>query len=157
MQAVEVQPVKTNPLGMPVLIVVAQPTDKIENVSIAPHPCRESPEARKRVDCIFVFTLKSNKLINAIRVRPVCFYSDCGKPLFHYQTLGDLRAQAIELMGSMRSFSDQNEPRVTNHFKQRIKIRRFSRQRMSRLANSVDKIVFVFSNHSDTSILVNAY
>jgi hypothetical protein len=25
------------------------------------------------------------------------------------------------------------------------------------LANSVDKIVFVFSNHSDTSILVNAY
>src|ERR1022692_3633042 len=99
MQAVEVQPVETNPLGMPVLIVIAQPTDKIENVSIAPHPCRESSEACKGIDCILVIAIKPNKLINAIRVRPVCFYSDCDKPPFRNQTLGDLRAEAIELMG----------------------------------------------------------
>jgi hypothetical protein len=112
--------------------------------------------ACKGIDRFFVFTLKPNKLINAIRIRPVGFYSNCGKPLFRNQTLGNLRAEAIELVGSMRSFSDQNQPRVTNHFKQRIKIRRFSRQRMSRLADRVDKIVFLFSNHSDTSVLVNA-
>jgi hypothetical protein len=34
MQAVEIQPVETNPLGIPVLIVIAQPPNKIENVSI---------------------------------------------------------------------------------------------------------------------------
>ena len=98
MQAVEIEPVETNPLGMSVLIVIAQPTDKIENISIAPHPCRESPEARKRVDCIFVFTLKPNKLIYAIGVWPVRFYSNCGEVLFRDQALSDLRAEAIELM-----------------------------------------------------------
>ncbi len=138
MQAVEVQPVETSPLGMPVLVVIAQPPDKIENIGIAPHPRRKSSEACKCIDRFFVFTFKPDKLINAIGVRPVCFHSDCGKPLFRDQALGDLRAQAIELVGSMRSFSDQNETGVTNHFKQRIKIGGFSRQRMRRLANRVE-------------------
>jgi hypothetical protein len=101
MQAVEIQPVETNPLGMPVLIVIAQPTDKIENIGVAPHPCRKSPEARKRIDCIFVLPLKQNKFINAICVWPVCFDSDCGELLFRDQAFGNLRAEAIG--GAVRS------------------------------------------------------
>ena len=143
MQAVEIQPIETNPLGMPVLIVIPQPTYKIENIGVAPHPGGKSLEARKRVDRIFVFTLKAHKLIDAICVRPICFYGDCGESLFRDQALGDLRAQAIELVGSMRSLSDENEPGVANHFEQRIEIRGFSRKRMCRLANRVNKIVFV--------------
>ena len=143
MQAVEIQPIETDPLGMPVLIVIPQPTYKIENICVAPHPGRKSLEARERVDRIFVFTLKPHELINAICVGPVCFYSDCGESLFRDQALGDLRAQAIELVGSMRSLSDENEPGVTNHFEQGIEIGGFPRKRMCRLANRVNKIVFV--------------
>ena len=138
MQAVEIQPIETSALGMPVLVVIAQPPNKIENIGVAPHPCGKSPEARKRVDRFFVFTFKLNKLVNAIRVRPVCFHGDCGKPLFRDQALGDLRAQAIELVGSMRGLSEQDESRVANHLEQRIEIGGFSRQRMRRLANRVE-------------------
>ena len=128
---------------MPVLIVIPQPTYEIENICVAPHPGGKSLEARKRVDRVFVFTLKAHKLIDAICVRPICFYRDRGEFFFPDQALGDLRAQAIKLVGSMRSLSNQNEPGVANRFEQRIEIRSFPGKRMCRLANRVNKMVLV--------------
>ena len=113
MQAVQIQSVEANASGVPVFIVIAQPADKIEHIGIAPHPGGKSLEAGKRINRVLVFTLKSHILIYAICIGPIRLDCDCVESFFRDQALGNLSAQAIELVSPVRWLlrSERNERR----------------------------------------------
>src|SRR6266540_2153775 len=124
MQAVEVEPIKTNPCrirGEPI-IVFAQPSDKIKYVGVTPHPAWKSSEAAQRVIRVFIVVETADISVNTVSVRPFGF--DCYniKAFLFDQALCDLRALAIELMGAVRSFAKQNKMRVADQLHQGIVI-----------------------------------
>ena len=92
-------------------------------------------KARERIDCVLIFAFRADELIDSICVRPVCFDSDRIESFFRDQALGNLRAQAVELVSAVRGFSDQNESSIADSLKQGIEVRRFSPEPMSGLTN----------------------
>src|SRR5512145_96405 len=116
MQAVKVEPVKTNPCRIrgKSIIVFAQPSDKIEYVGVAPHPAWKSSEAAQRVSCIFIVVEPADIPVNPVSVRPIGFDCHDIKAFLFDQALCDLRALAIELMRAVRSFAKQNKMRLAD-------------------------------------------
>ena len=148
MQTVKIQSIEAyTSRGLVQLVVIPQPANKVEHIGVAPHPGGKSLEASKGIDRILVFALKSYKLIDAIRIRPICFDRNRVETFFRNQALGNLCAQSIELMGAMRGFSNQNKTRVADHVEQRIEICRFSRQRLCRAADCVNDVEIALGSH----------
>jgi hypothetical protein len=65
MQAVEIQSVKTRALHMMAVIVIPQPANEIEDVRVAPHRCRKSLEACKRVDRVVIRAFGADELFSS--------------------------------------------------------------------------------------------
>src|SRR5688572_21037731 len=85
-QTVEVQAVKTDlrRRRRKIIVIGSQPTNKIQHVSVAPHPGGKTLETRKRFNCIRVTAYTLNISINPISIRPISFHCDRSKPFFLY-------------------------------------------------------------------------
>src|SRR5688572_28087122 len=85
-ETVEVQAVKAdlNRRGRKIVVIGSQPTNKIQHVSVAPHPGRKTFETRKRLNRIRVTAYALNISINSISVRPISFHCDRGKAFLLY-------------------------------------------------------------------------
>ena len=137
-QAVQVQPVKPclDCAGRELTIVVAHPLDKLEHHGIAPHPCREPPEASQGCLHGLAAGLPPDVTIDPVSIRPVGFHRYRGEALLPNQTPRDLRALVVKFMRAVGSLSQQYELGIADDVQQRIVVRRCL-NRKCRLANCV--------------------
>jgi hypothetical protein len=115
-QAVEVEPVEANRrrAGMFGVVVLAQPTDEVEHVGIAPHPLGKPAEVSERVDGVLVVAAAVNVTVDAIRGGPIGLGGDGNEAPVDDEPLGQLRAFAIELVRAVRRLADEHELRVAD-------------------------------------------
>ena len=88
------------------VVVLAQPADEIEHVGVSPHPLRKTLKPAQRFHAVAVFARASDKPIDAIRIRPICFHGHGAKAALRDQDLRDLRANPIKLVGAVTRFAD---------------------------------------------------
>src|SRR5258707_2518133 len=121
-QAIEIEPVETclPPVLWQLIVVLAQPRDKLQHVSVPPHPCRKPLEGIEGLDCLRIIASALYVAVDAIRIRPVRFDRDRGKTFLLDQPLRDLRSRVIEVVRSVRSFSEKHETGVANQLHQRL-------------------------------------
>ena len=120
------------------LVVLTKPSDKIENVGVAPHPCWKALEVAKRLDGLRIAWISANETIDAICVRPVGFDGDCHKLFFPDQPFRDLSALLVKLMRAMRCLSDQNKSCVADPIQERIVVMSCAGERMRRTAYALN-------------------
>ena len=75
----------------------------------------ESPE---RGLGIRVVAFTANVPIHAVGVRPIGFNGYRAEAFLDDQTLGDLRALVIEVVGAVRSLAEEDESRIANEVEQ---------------------------------------
>ena len=121
-QAVEVQTVEADLAACPAdaVVVVAEPADEVEDVGVAPHPGRESPESRQGVDGLGIVAAAADEAVDAIGVGPVGLDGHGVEALLADQPLGDLRTLAIKLVRAVRRLADQDEAGVADQLQEGI-------------------------------------
>ena len=102
------------------------------------HPRRKPAEIRERLDGLFVGACGAHESIDPVRVRPVGFHGNRGKPFLADQPPGDVRPLAVELVGPMRRFAQEHDARVADTLNQRIVLARIAAERDRALAEDVD-------------------
>src|SRR5439155_2316941 len=80
------------------IVVGSQPSDKIQHVGVTPHPRREALEIGERINALAIVRKAAHVAIDAVRVGPIGFDGNCGKPFLLDEPLGNLRTFAIELV-----------------------------------------------------------
>src|SRR5688572_20339767 len=107
-ETVEVQAVKADlhPRSRKMVVIGSQPTNKIQHVSVAPHPGRKTFETSERLNRVRVTAYAVNISTNTIHVRPISFRCDRGKASLLYSSLCDSSALTIKLVRPVRSFTD---------------------------------------------------
>src|SRR5438105_4836487 len=98
----------------------AQPFDKFDDLSVAPHPGWKPFEIPQRFDGELVLAGPANITIGAISIGPILLDGHGGESFLLNQTLGDARALVIALVRAVRGLSQQHETRVANSFQQGV-------------------------------------
>src|SRR3954451_14549740 len=103
MQAVEIEPVKSDRCGTRCarIVVGPQPADKVKDVGIPPHPGGETPEIRQGLNALGLVAERAHVTINTIGVWPIRLDGHRGETLLLDEALGDLGARTIELVRPM--------------------------------------------------------
>src|SRR5437773_6583616 len=86
----------------------------------------DNVRANRRAFCVTLFhrsiaarSPSARCRLSLMSIGPVCFYSDCSESFFMDELSGDICAYAIELVGSMRRFTNQYEPAISDEVEQR--------------------------------------
>src|SRR5207237_1218550 len=75
-------------------------------------------EVAERLDRLRVVADAANEPVDAIGIRPICLDIDGVEALLGDESLGDLRAVAVELVRAVRRLADQDEMRVADEREQ---------------------------------------
>ena len=126
------------PLGERV-IVSAQPADEVEDVGVAPHPCRKALKSIQGLGGIDVLAEALHVAVDAVGVGPVRFDGDGAEAFLANETLSDQCAVAVELMGSVGGFSDEYEASISDEVEQAVVVCRRAGQGMSSIPHQVDR------------------
>jgi hypothetical protein len=114
-QAVEIEAVEADPAALLTgRVEIAQPPDEVENVGVPPHPGREAAKAAERIDRIGVVARSRDVAVDAQGVGPIGLSGDRAEAFLFDQALRDLGALAIELVRSVRGFTDEDATRVSD-------------------------------------------
>ena len=140
-QAVQVESIETGFVfsARKLVIVLAKPSDEIENIGIAPHPGRKPFEIAESFTRFTIARISTNETIDAIGIRPIRFDGHSRELLFGNQPLRNLRALLVELMSAMRRFTNENKSGVADTSEQRIIIARSPIDWMCIFADVFDK------------------
>src|SRR5437588_6766749 len=140
-QAVQVESIETGFVfsARKLVIVLAKPSDEIENIGIAPHPGRKPFEIAESFTRFTIARISTNETIDAIGIRPIRFDGHSRELLFCNQPLRNLRAFLVELMSAMRRFTNENNSGVADTSEQRIIIARSPIDWMCIFADVFDK------------------
>jgi hypothetical protein len=123
MQAVEIEAVEPDAVGcQDGFVVRAEPPDEVEHVGVPPHPRRESLEVTQRIDGVSVGPKATDVAVHAIGVGPVGLRCDRMEALLLDEALRELRAEPIELVGSVRGLSDQDAGSVGDEVEHGVEI-----------------------------------
>src|SRR4051812_18248767 len=92
MQAVKIESIKADLFAArrQVVVVCPQPPDKIEHVSISPHPRWKTVEPCESIHRVRVVVFASNVSVYQVGIGKVCLYGDGRKALFGNEPLCDL-------------------------------------------------------------------
>ena len=108
-ETVEIEAVEAD-----VWCVHPEPADEVADVSIAPHPLRESLESAERILRALIRTATLDEAVHALRVRPIRLDGDGIEALLQDEPLGDRRTLTIELVSAVRRLPEKNEARVAD-------------------------------------------
>ena len=123
------------------VVVVAEPADEVEHVGVAPHPGRESSEARQRLDGLGVVAAAADVAVDAIGVGPVGLDGHGVEALLADQPLGDLGTLPVELVRAVRGLADQHEAGVADQLQEGIVVVGRAPQRVRGRAQGLDQEV----------------
>ena len=139
-QAVEVEAVESDPrrIAGEGIVVVAQPLHEVQHVGVAPHPAREALEVPKRRQGVGVVARPTHVAIDPVGIGPVRLDGHRGESPLRDEPPRDARPLAVELVGAVGRFADQDEPRVPDQLEQPVIIILAAQERGSRRAHRVD-------------------
>ena len=100
--------------GPKLVIVLAKPSNEVENVGVAPHPGGKPFEVAESFTVVSIAWIATNKAIDAIGIRPIGFDGHSRELLFCNQPLRNLRALVVELMRAMRSFANEHKSGIAD-------------------------------------------
>src|SRR3954449_10842981 len=109
-------------MALELIVVLTEPPDEVEHVGVAPHPGRKASEVAQCFDRLLVLAEIANEPINTIGVRPVGLHGHGVESLLDHEPLGDLGPLLVELMRSVRGFTEEYEMSIADEFEQRIVI-----------------------------------
>ena len=108
-QAVEVEPVEPDTLRQrPIGVVTAQPAQKADDLTVAPHPPRDPREVAKRRFRRVVIALHTHPAIRAIGIRPVGLRGDDGESAALDEQPRQIRPQAVKLVRAVCRLANQD-------------------------------------------------
>src|SRR5205823_12708730 len=84
-----------------IVVMLPQPTDKIQDIRISPHPLRESLEPAKCFDAIDIVTCSANETVYTVRVWPIRFHRHGVKASLGDESLRNLCAGPVKFVGAM--------------------------------------------------------
>ena len=100
--------------------MLAQPSDEVEHVGVAPHPGREALESAERIDRLGVIVCAANVPVDSVGIRPIALDADGVESLLNDQPFGELRPHGIELVRAVRRLADQDDRRVADHLEEPV-------------------------------------
>src|SRR3954468_13840778 len=116
-----------------------KPRDEIHNIGVAPHPSGKPLEIAESFTRFSITRISLNKTIDAIGIWPIGFDGHSREVLFCNEPFCNVRALLVELMGTMRRFTNEDNSGVTNTIEQWIIIARRSTDGMCFFTDSFGK------------------
>ena len=106
----------------------AQPSDEVEHLRVAPHPCREPAESPQRLLGVAVRAAPGHVAPDAGGVGPVALDRHTREPLLHDQPSRYPGPFAVELVGAVAGLAEQDHAGVADQLQQHIMLSRAARQ-----------------------------
>jgi hypothetical protein len=105
-QAVEIEPVKTDLVLRVPVVPAAQPADERQHFGVAPHPARKPLEPGECRVGILIGTLAAHEAVHPVGIGPVAFNRHRVEAVLLDQVLRDAGTEMVEVVGAVRCLAE---------------------------------------------------